>query len=518
MCGIIFSYELIKTDHNFNYKEALETLKHRGPDLQTFKKYKNDQIYFGFTRLSIVNLKKEGMQPFEYGNEAKILMSNGEIYNMNYIRKKYDIIKNQDGIGFRSDIDSIGAAWSKNSNSFNNIIKDIDGDFAIVAYDTQTDTVYAARDYIGVKPLYYSITKERITFASEVKTLLTIGVSKKNIRQFPPNMLWNSKEPNKFTCIRMRNPLILPKNINTKKIIYQSLYNSVEKRINHSDREVGVLCSGGIDSSIISFLAKNISKIPIRAFTIKFGSYSPDAAFAEMLCKELNIKLDIIEFTQVDINNALENVIKACETSDTRTIRAAIPGFLMAKYISENTNIKVILSGEISDEIFQGYEYFSKAPSRHFAAIEGQRLVNNIHCFDLLRAERVFSAHGLEIRVPYGDKTFISIIEAIAADPNGPIFKDKNILRDVFRDYRELDCVINRPKECFSDGCGYDYVSSMLRNLGGITAEDRFKLETESRKKIFTKLFPGVTNEQLYIKREMPSWIDNSKEVDSNFI
>jgi asparagine synthase (glutamine-hydrolysing) len=516
MCGIIFVYNLNEQSKNINYEKVLETLKHRGPDLQKYKKYKDGKVFFGFTRLSIVNPKIDGMQPFEYNDCKKILMSNGEIYNMKYIQNKYNIIKNEDNIGFRSDIDLIGASWEKN-NSFNDIIRDIDGDFAVVAYDIETDTVYAARDLVGVKPLYYSLTNQNIIFASEVKTILELGVSCKNIKQFLPNSIWNSKEPDKFIQIRSRIPLKLPKNIDTKKIIYQSLYNAVEKRINHGDREVGFLCSGGIDSSIITYLAKKICKTSIRAFTIKFGSYAPDAVFAEMLCKELDIKLDIITFTQEDINLVLEDIIKTCETSDIRTIRAAIPGYLLAKYISEKTDIKVVLSGEISDELFQGYGYFSKAPNRALAAIEGQRLINNIHSFDLLRAERVFSAHGLEIRVPYGDKTFISIIEALAADPNGPIFKDKNVLRDIFRNCKELQCIIDRPKECFSDGCGYDFVSSLMRNLGGTTANERFDLEIESRKKIFNKHFPGITNEQLYIKREMPSWIDNS-EINSPFL
>lgn len=498
MCGILFYIQRNNIDDLDKYALlALDSIKHRGPDTQNHL-FVHPNIFLGFARLSIVNTSSVGNQPFQYND--KYLLGNGELYNMNRLREN---LQEKSFDGNRNDIDAFGALWY-DTNDFEQSIQRIDGDFAIVAYDAKRNIVYAGRDYVGVKPLFYVINDDVIAFASEAKALVALFSKEENkkyineIKQFSPNTLWDS-ETNTF------RPIFTPENYGEvdKSSLGEKLENAVLKRVQHGERQVGFLCSGGIDSSIVCFLAKKYTNI--RAFTIKFGHYAPDAIYAHLLCKRMNINLTTISFTQQDIERVTSLVIHACETSDPITIRAAIPGYLLAEYISKNTDIKVILGGEGADELFQGYEYFKQSPSIIEAALEGERLIRNVHCYDLLRTERVFAAHGLEIRVPFLDKDFIEYSQALAR--HTPImFHNKDILRQAFMNVPELSDVIIRPKERFSDGCGADLVSSIVRGLGAVNPEQSIEYEIQNRKEIFTKMLHIKDCEQLHIPRTMPHW------------
>lgn len=181
---------------------------------------------------------------------------------------------------------------------------------------------------------------------------------------------------------------------------------SVKKRLVHSDVPVAILCSGGLDSSLILAIAQQLGCRELHAFSIEFSdahARSPDALYAQILTTHLDIRHTRVTFNMTDIQKNLRAVIGVCETYDPNTIRAAIPMYILAKYIREHTHYKVILSGEGADEVFCGYNYFGRAPTGGDIGRESERLVRNIHMFDLLRADRCFAAFGLEVRVPFLD-------------------------------------------------------------------------------------------------------------------
>jgi asparagine synthase (glutamine-hydrolysing) len=294
------------------------------------------------------------------------------------------------------------------------------------------------------------------------------------------------------------------------------LKNAVLKRIIHSDRKVGILCSGGVDSSIIACLVKELNICDmIHVFTMEYNnSNSEDTFYARLLCKKLGLQHTVFTFDNDDIVNNYDNVVRQCETYDPNTIRAAIPMYILAHKIAENTDVKVILSGEGADELFHGYNYFHMAPSPDLAQEESIRLLQNLHMFDLLRAERCFLSAGLEVRVPFLDKYLVEYILSLPGDLfNQPTlgiqFSEKELLRNTFKYMVDLESIriLTRPKERFSDGCGFTYIPTLLNFLsGGIVSKLNEKLNYEKKyvNNIFNANYPNCNH--LIINRTMPFW------------
>lgn len=405
-------------------------------------------------------------------------------------------------------------------------ISKLDGDFAFVLYDSNNGLIITGRDQVGLKPLFVGTDdyKNIIGMCSEIKVLERLeGVTK--VFKHPigeAHVLQNLKVTHKHILIDYDLINKETYNVDIEKAMFgirNYLTKAVNKRIFHNNVPYALLCSGGIDSSLIlAICAKYLNIQNIHVFTMKFeNDNSFDSTYASMLTQSLGIKNHtIVSFTKDEGISIIEEVIEKLETYDPNTIRASIPMYLLAKYIRQNTIFKVILSGEGADELFMGYNYFGiMNPSSDEAKYESIRLVKNLHSFDILRAERCFSAHGLELRVPFLDKDMVNFVLRLPGWmrlPNKGV--EKWIMREAFRELNIPDRIMDRQKERFSDGVGYSWVPTIInftagnKNNESLTTEERTKREKEYYRKIYDRLFKN----DLIIKRIMPSWAQKSSQ------
>lgn len=518
MCGILFYNKIDKEEsiviNNF------EKLKHRGPDASNY--IIKGPIFMGCHRLSITNLNENGIQPFE--KDSVFLICNGQIYNYKELATEYNIPIEH----LRSDIDIILYLYFILEPTV--LLNKLDGDFAFVLYDSINKKTLVGRDCIGVRPLFIGYSKQiPIAYSSEIKGMNDIVDS---IQVFPPQCYSINGEI--YSYMNLQNMKNKEKDEDNEEIV-SLLKTAVVKRIDESDRPVAFLCSGGLDSSIIlsianEYLQKQTSPNKIHIFSIEFidekQGISYDAFYAKKLGKILNVEHTVVSFNINDIEKHLPEIIYHLETYDPNTIRASIPMFILAKYIKENTDYKVILSGEGVDELFCGYSYFEKTDNTEYIELESKRLVNNLHMFDVLRADRCFNSQGLEIRVPFLDKKVVewalSLSGSIKKIINGV---EKKVLRDAFSFYPELveTDIIGRQKEKMSDGCGFSYIPSLLNwimnqsnqeNDGTpINLSKKENIERLFYREMFDKCYDYIKNEHLIVKREMPEWCETKKDA-----
>jgi asparagine synthase (glutamine-hydrolysing) len=345
---------------------------------------------------------------------------------------------------------------------------------------------------VGVRPLFYCRHPQGIAFSSEAKGLLQF---RSKIEIFPPGHAYDSKL-DAFLCWG-ENYWDRPEDDANIENITESLnyfmYNAVNKRIENTERPVGFFLSGGLDSSIVASLAKNILG-KIQTFSIGLEG-APDLLAARKMADFLGSEHTEVTFTIEEGLAEISNVIWHLETYDTTTIRASIPMFLLSKYIKENTDIRVVLSGEGSDELFGGYLYFHAAPSVEAFRAETVRLVRDVHLFDVLRADRTTSAHGIELRVPFFDRDLIEYaMSGFVTELKTPKNNcEKYILRDAFSQILPHE-IAWRQKNGMSDAVGYAWAEA-LRNFG----EDNYK-------KIFNQFFGD--NDHLTPYKWMPRWVE----------
>lgn len=499
MCGILWSKN---AEENSNLQNMFNKIKHRGPDYSNHLIVNNH--FLGCHRLAITNLSTDANQPLTLNNNH--LICNGQIYN--YL--SHEVSSNN----LRTDVDVILHVFETQHRSIENVAKVLNGDFAFVILDS-SGIVHIARDPIGIRPLFYGTNDEGdiICAASEVKAIKSI-CSKFYV--FPPGHVWdsNSKAITPYTTIysTITKELSIEEEITIG--IKDKLYEAVKKRIDNTDRSYAFLLSGGVDSSIVLAIAMDILKDPskIHAFSMQYESRGDDVFYASLLAKEYGIKHTIVNFTKDDINKHIKTIAHHIETYDPNTLRASVPMYLLAKYIKENTDYKVFLSGEGADELFMGYNIFYSAPKEDngkHANLETQRLIQNIHMFDGLRADRCFNAHGLEIRFPFLDIDFVEFVFSICGSLKLPRNNvEKALLRDVFKYFPELANarIIDRVKERFSDGCGFDYVPQLLRMF---TAESDLESREEAEKLKYLEWFEeefGKHAMHLITERKNPSW------------
>jgi asparagine synthase (glutamine-hydrolysing) len=506
MCGVIFSLINCESDKEL-ILEQINKIQYRGPDNTTT--IQTDKYFLGFHRLKIIGNNDTGNQPFV--TDKWTFGCNGEIYN-------YKELMNGHHTGpLKSDVEIIPKLLEGNEHNAHKMIGLLDGDFAFVYVYKDIkghDCIIVARDRIGLCPLFYGLNEsnEIIAVASEAKAIIPFC---REVKQFPPgHYLDSSIHSIKDDFINYADVLFDSRIEDASTTVRVMVETAVRKRLTHSDRPVGVLCSGGIDSSIVSAIANRQTTHPIHVFTISYEQgMSYDSFYANKLCSTLKNAIHTnIVFSRTEVMDAYEQVIHTCESYDPRTIRAAIPGYLLAKYISENTEIKVILSGEGADEIFAGYKYFQYCPDEASMNSETSRLVRNLHSFDLLRAERVFSRFGLELRVPFLDQNVIRCVKCF----NDIIFEykseEKYLLRKAFECYPELKDVIYRQKECFSDGCGYNYVPDLLKVHSTSSRLDEKELD---EKKVYSSIYEKYYGDQNWIlERTMPDWIPKVDKIN----
>ena len=441
MCGIFIVRGtkscLLYIENEFNKSS------NRGPDASRFLEING--TYLGFHRLAINGLEPNGMQPFFKNN--CYLICNGEIYNH---KDLYTMLNKTPTTG--SDCEVILDLYLEFGIEYT--CKILDGVFAFIIVDG--NRVLFGRDPFGVRPLYYYDCGNGIFGASsELKSLINFN---SNIKQFPPGHFGYYESGS----IKIHNYF----NLNSTSLEYNSIYteydyyktlikitliNAVKKRL-MTERPIACLLSGGLDSSLITSLVVNmLPQQKIKTFSIGLAG-SPDLKYAREVADFLKTDHNEIIVTEKEFLEAIPQVIKIIESYDTTTVRASVGNYLVAKYISEHCDAKVIFNGDGSDELTGGYLYFHKSPSKLHSDYETIRLLKDISYFDVLRSDKSISSCGLEPRTPFLDKTFVTTYKSIPLSVRFPLGTiEKKLLRDSFVDYLPHN-VLYRRKEAFSDG------------------------------------------------------------------
>ena len=469
MCGFVGAFNI--TADTDNMRERVITMsrkiRHRGPDWSGV--YASNNCILAHERLAIVD-PFSGKQPLKSPDGKISLAVNGEIYNHLEIREKY-----ADSYEFQtmSDCEVILALYKDKGTD---IFEEINGIYAFALYDSEKDLFFIGRDHIGIIPLYQGWDKEgQYYVASELKALEGICAA---FEEFPPGSYFISgeKEPVRWYSRPWESFDTVKDNTTDISAVRKSLESAVKRQM-MSDVPFGVLLSGGLDSSIIAAVmmkfAKNRveSKDQQEAWWPRLHSFaiglkgSPDLAAARIAADFIGTVHHEVHFTIQEALDALPDVVYHLETYDITTIRASTPMFLLAKVI-KSMGIKMVLSGEGSDELFGGYLYFAKAPSAKDFHEETVRKLSKLHLYDCLRANKSLMSWGVEGRVPFLDFEFIDT--AMTQNPkdkmssNDPknIRIEKHILRQAFEDLLPKE-IAWRQKEQFSDGVGYSWIDTL---------------------------------------------------------
>lgn len=514
MCGILAI--IGKGKDEVLVKQLSKRMSHRGPDESDLYVTEGGSI-LSHERLSIIDLNT-GRQPIQ-GTSKAWMVHNGEIYNHQNLRDT--VLKNHT---FRTTSDSevIVHLYEEFGYDFCNML---DGMFAFVVVDG--DDFIAGRDPLGIKPLYYGLDERgRIYFASEMKA---IADHCKTFSTFPPGYYYTQKTGFvKYYKPEWEEASKAVEDVDFE-AIRTSLTQAVEKRL-MSDVPVGVLLSGGLDSSLTSSIAARLlqdSGKKLKSFSIGLDADAPDAVAARKVADFLGTEHHEIHFTIQQGIGILDKLIWHLETYDVTSIRASTPMYFLSKAIRE-TGVKVVLSGEGADEVFGGYLYFRNAPSAADFQKETIERVQKLFTADLLRADKSTMAHGLEARVPFLDKAFLELAIKIRPEEKQPKTYDgieKYILRKAFDTPSSPylpDEVLWRQKEQFSDGVGYRWIDTLIEycsaqvtdeELAG--APERFPYNTPATKEayfyrvIFHKHFPQVSAAQT-VRKWIPKWQQNT--------
>lgn len=463
------------------FEEGFKETVSRGPDDSRIINTGNGLL--GFHRLAIMGLTPEGMQPFEL--DGSYVVCNGEIYGFKKIKTLLE-----EKYTFKSDSDCeilLPLYFEFGINMF----KMLDAEFALIIYDGRTNEYIAARDPIGIRPLYYGYDdKGVIMFASEAKNLVRLC---KKVMPFPPGYFYKN---GKFTCYNDITEVtdVVTDDIETVcKNIKEKLTAGITKRL-ISDAKVGFLLSGGLDSSLVCAVAQKESPVPIKTFAIGMSEDAIDLKYAKEVADFIGSDHTEVIITKDDVLSSLDHVIKILGTYDITTIRASMGMYLLCKWIHENTDIRVLLTGEISDELF-GYKYTDFAPSAEEFQKESVKRVHELHMYDVLRADRCISVNSLEARVPFGDLDFVKYVMSI--DPKMKLNtygKGKYLLRHAFEgDYLPHD-ILYREKAAFSDAVGH----SMVDYLKEYANEYYTDAEYEEKKEKYTHAKPFTKESLLY--------------------
>lgn len=466
MCGIVgvFDLKLESQEMRSQVLKMSKKLRHRGPDWSGI--YCGQKAILAHERLSIVDIQS-GNQPLYSKDKKHILAVNGEIYNHEDLRKQLD---GSYEFQTHSDCEVILPLYKNKGVDF---LEDLNGIFSFAIYDEEKDAYMIARDHIGIIPLYMGWDQYgNFYVASELKALE--GYCNK-IEEFLPGhymtsdkpgelIRWYSRDWEEYDAVK-DNPTSI-----------EDLRDSLEAAVHRqlmSDVPYGVLLSGGLDSSVISAIAKKYSSKRIEnqdqsgAWWPQLHSFavgligSPDLAAARKVADHIDTVHHEVHFTVQEGIDALRDVIYHLETYDVTTIRASTPMYLLSRVI-KSMGVKMVLSGEGADELFGGYLYFHKAPNARAFHEETNRKLSKLHLYDCLRANKSLASWGVEGRVPFLDKEFIDVAMRINPEDkliqNGRI--EKWVIRKAFEDYLPKE-VAWRQKEQFSDGVGYSWIDSL---------------------------------------------------------
>lgn len=464
----------------------------RGPDDTRF--IDTGRGLMGFHRLAIMGLSPEGMQPFEL--DGSYVVCNGEIYGFEKLKRE---LSGKYTFKSGSDCEVLLPLYKEYGTD---MFKMLDAEFALVIYDGETGEYIAARDPIGIRPLYYGVGESgAMLFASEPKDL--VGLCGE-IRPFPPGHYYKGGE---FVCYRdiSRAKRVFHDGIETVcRNIHDKLIEGVKKRL-VSDAKVGFLLSGGLDSSLVCAIAQRCSDKPIRTFAIGMSGDAIDLKYARQAAEYIGSEHTEVIISKEDVLDALETVVAILGTFDITTIRASVGMYLVCRYIHEHTDIRVLLTGEISDELF-GYKYTDFAPSAEAFQKESEKRVHELHMYDVLRADRCISVNSLEARVPFGDLDFVEYVMSVDPEKKLNTYnKGKYLLRKAFeKDGLLPEEILWREKAAFSDAVGHSMVDYLKEYAESRYTEGEFEnrcpaysharpftKESLLYRELFEKYYPG---------------------------
>ena len=443
MCGILAYFGTTLTKNQIS--PHFNKIKYRGPDNSQINTHDNHQLYFH--RLSIMGLDDVSNQPLNLKQYPSLsLICNGELYNYNKLTDNFNF-----SLETNSDCEIILHLYNK--FGIEKTLNLLDGVFMFALYDSNQKILICARDPFGVRPGFMGVRKNNeYLIASEAKAISDIC---DDVKPFPPGHYWLS-ETDSFKSYYQYE---YPKTSDNEESILDNtnilLNRAVEKRM-MSDREIGCLLSGGLDSSLIcSLVKKYYTGKKLSTFSIGMEG-SIDLEYATKVAQYLNTSHHNVLLNEDDFFRAIEEVIYKIESFDITTVRASVGNYLVSKYIKENSDCIVIFNGDGSDEVCCGYQYFSKAPSEEDMKIENYKLLQNIYLFDVLRSDRSISSNGLEPRTPFLDKDFVSYYMSIPYQYktfNNDDIIEKRILRQAFSSDNLLPNEVLWRKKCaFSDG------------------------------------------------------------------
>jgi len=464
------------------FKKAFDRTVSRGPDDSSIMSTSSGLL--GFHRLAIMGLHPEGMQPFRLGRSA--VVCNGEIYGFQTLRDELQA----KGYTFRSqsDCEILLPMYKEHGVE---MFRMLDAEFALILYDGDRRQFIAARDPIGIRPLYYGYDNwGDIVFASEPKNLIGLCA---RIFPFPPGCYYKDGQFIRYRDITRVEQVCTDDLDTICANIREKLVAGIRKRL-VADAKVGFLLSGGLDSSLVCSVAQKASAAPIRTFAIGMSEDAIDLKYAREVADYIGSDHTEVIISKEDVLSSLEPVIQVLATFDITTIRASIGMYLLCKAIHAQTDIRVLLTGEVSDELF-GYKYTDFAPSAAAFQEESAKRIRELHMYDVLRADRCISVNSLEGRVPFGDLDFVEYVMSI--DPERKLNKygkGKYLLRRAFEGDYLPHHILYREKAAFSDAVGH----SLVNYLKGYAAEYYTDAEYEEKRARYDHARPFTKESLLY--------------------
>ena len=557
MCGI-FLY-CGKPRDTTELQAAFMRSQHRGPDNTQFLVYyiHDLMLAFGFHRLSINGLNAMAHQPMFFGHT--ILLCNGEIWNAPEIHRACDR-KNKSG----SDCECLPLFYRDVIKNRSNIADDpfetlcnvVDGVFGLVLFDRLRNKIYVGRDKIGIRSLYYAIEHDlesgtkQFYISSELKS---IPVYLSNVQAFPPghwasldlnNMVQTSFQPKPYWTIRSTRRLAYLQPLCTQAELANDLeyldccanledllINAVEKRF-MSDRPIGCVLSGGLDSTVITAIACKLHKQrhpnspPLRTYTIGMEG-AEDFKWARLAANHLGTEHHEFVLSEEDFLAAIPDVVAQIESFDVTTVRASTGNWLLAKHISELGKDTVLFCGDVADELLGGYRGFGMTTDADAFDNENVKMLENIHRFDVLRCEKSFAGHGLEGRVPFADHDVVDLLMSIPPEYkmwDGRERIEKDVLRRAFQDYLPSELVWRR-KEAFSDGVSqqkrswFEIIQDQLADRDVIRRQHASPYDAESSyyREIYEGMYSSVRNIPYLWKQPFSQVTDPSARCLNNY-
>lgn len=521
MCSIMgFTAQTMSEEE---IREYFDRTLSRGPDMSRIEK--TGSGYLCFHRLAIMGLSEEGMQPFHLGGD--MCVCNGELYLFRPLKKK---LSEHYTFKSGSDCEIILPLYREYGLDMFSML---DAEFAMIIYDSKTDSLIAARDPIGIRPLFYGRCRDgSMVFASEAKNL--VGLCDE-IFPFPPGHYYADGKFVRYADLTDVEKYIDGSLDEICAGIREKLIIGVDKRLD-ADAPLGFLLSGGLDSSLVCAISARILGRPIRTFAIGMDKDAIDLKYARQVAEFIGADHTEVYMTRQQVLDSLEEVIALLGTYDITTIRASMGMYLCCKAIHESTDVRVLMTGEISDELF-GYKYTDFAPSPEAFQQEAKKRVDELYMYDVLRADRCISVNSLEARVPFGDLDFVKYVMSI--DPKLKVNSygmGKYLLRRAFeKDHILPEDILYRQKAAFSDAVGHSMVDDLKEYAEGVYSDEEFTAgcakydfarpftkESLLYRDIFEKYYPGQAHMVKDFWMPNKSWAgcdvnDPSARVLSNY-